>query len=176
MNEKRDLAHHEAAHAVIGHVLGARIQHISLTEKHMLQDRRRAMRVGKARAEEFLAANIVELLAGYTAGLVEANPPGAVLTVAEVIRDRVKHYMRHGTGENPDDLEYVAQLMLLWFGSEFEQAQRCIEIAAQITEQLVREQWRLIDVVAEALREHGEVSGEEFLALLAGHAQSLARC
>ena len=163
-------AHHEAAHAVVGTLLGAHVKGVEIWSGPPVAGRVQITGLDDAAAGSHglvrrivyaLSGPIAEQIARGGSGMI-MNEPASLAASALLTAVRDPSTIDQGT-----DLGTVAQLILDHFGSDDENA-----IAAAVdhlplnVESLVREQWSNIQLVVASLLRHGSISEEQFQSLV----------
>jgi len=164
-------AHHEAAHAVVGTLLGGHVLGIEIWSGPPVAGRVRITDLDDAvagPADHGLVRRIVYLLAGPIAEQL-AGSSGAILNeaAAHVATALLIAVRDPSTVDQATDTGRVARLVLDHFDPDAEDA-----IAAAVdhlplnVESLVREQWSNIQLVVANLLRHGRITEEQFQALV----------
>lgn len=167
-------AHHEAAHAVVGTLLGGTVTEAAIWSGPPVGGRVLLTGLGDVpgaaidqyglvrRIVYHLAGPIAEQIAGGGAGMI-ANEPAS--RVAAALLDGVREPAMIGPSA---DLATVVGLMRDHFGPEGE-----AELAAAVdhlplhVETLLRERWSPVEVIAISLLRHGRLTDEQVRALFA---------
>jgi len=160
-----DTAHHEAAHAVIAHLVGGYVTSLRLGPR----DGESGSIVYAIKIEERtgtdLDPRIPVLLAGYAASLINLTQREAPEfhqddAVAEVIVDTMADVEAGLASHSPgNDLERALPLI-----NSTDRIGRIRHVA--IAEALVRQHWPIIHAVAVALLENGHLSESNFQTLI----------
>jgi hypothetical protein len=165
-------AHHEAAHAVVGTLLGGHVTEIAIWSGPPVAGRARLTGLDDSPdglADHGLVRRIVHLLAGPIAeqiatggrGLIQNEPASLVATaLTEALCDPA-------TIDPDSDLGKVATLIADHFGPDGEvAAAAAVDHLAMNVETLVRERWSAVEVVVASLLRHGHLTEEQFQSLL----------
>lgn len=148
-----DTAHHEAAHAVVAHYVGAYPYQIRMTGP-CAQMLWRTERSPKGRRPDIWDRRWLMVgLAGYTGGfLTHSWLWESIGTVGEMIALEATEWISKGRSrESNDDLGRASERLMELFGSIDHEARRYIKSSAAQTEITVRELWPAISAVATAL-------------------------
>jgi hypothetical protein len=136
-------AHHEAGHAVINHLTGARVNWITLVPHER--------RVGLTQAS-FVGVDLVDVLVGFAAGRAATTamgwpkPENGAEDDARrerLIAIQLAHLSRHGKAT---DLEYVDGI---------------VDAGREEADRLAKEHWQAIDALAKVLVQRLRVGGAE---------------
>jgi hypothetical protein len=183
-------AHHEAAHAVVGTLLGGRVTGAAIwpgppvSGRVVLTGLHEGPDAGTAPDQFVLVRRIVYLLAGPIAeqiaggmGMIANEPASRVAAMLlEGVRDQTalgqsnEDRPREGqpTDGLPPDVLTVVGLLLDHFGPDGE-----AELAAAVdhlplhVENLLRERWRAVEMILASLLRHGRLTDDQFRALFA---------
>ncbi len=159
-------AHHEAAHAVVATVLGARVAALEIWSGPPVGGRVEFDGLDDATAglaEHVLVRRIAYLLAGPLAEYIAANGPGTVQNEAasEAATVLMAGVRDPSVIDGASDVGRVARLFVDRFGPEGEAAAAAaIDHLALAVENVVRGQWLPIQAIALMVLRHGRVTEE----------------
>ena len=165
-------AHHEAAHAVVGTLLGGRVVGVELWSGPPVAGRVQMTdlddpSIGLAdhglvrRIAYLLAGPIAERIAGSALGMIQ-NEAASMAATALMMGLRDPASIEQNT-----DLGAVAELILDYFGPDGEEpAAAAADHLPLSVEGLVRDHWSAIQMVVANLLRHGRLTEEQFQAIV----------
>jgi hypothetical protein len=165
-------AHHEAAHAVVGTLLGAHVEGAEIWSGPPVGGRVRLTGLDDeaTRADPHaMVRRIVYLLAGPIAERIVSSAMGAIQNEAASFAATTLMMAIHDPAsiDGGTDLGAVAHLILEYFGPDDEApAAAAADHLPLSVEDLVRGHWHAIQTVVAVLLRHGRITEEQFQSLM----------
>jgi len=165
-------AHHEAAHAVVGTLLGAQVEEVALWSGPPVVGRVRLTGLDDPAAHDQygLVRRIVYLLAGPLAEQIAAGGAGMIMNEpASLAATALMAALRDPASvELAPDLAAVSRLILDHFGPDDEAGPAAaVDHMALNVETLLRERWSAVEQMAAGLLRHGRLTDEQLQSLFA---------
>jgi hypothetical protein len=166
-------AHHEAAHAVVATLLGARVEEVAIWSGPPVSGRTLLTGLDDAESEPDqygLVRRIVYRLAGPLAEQIAAGGPGMIMNEPASL---MASALMAGLGdpasvELAPDLGAVVGLLVDHFGPDDEAGPAAaVDHMALNVENLVRERWSAVEQVAAGLLRHGRLTDDQLQSLFA---------
>lgn len=165
-------AHHEAAHAVAGTLLGGRVISVELWSGPPVAGRVRVTGLDDSTdgpGDHGLVRRIVYLLAGPIAERIAGGESGSILNeAASIAATALMMGIREPARiDQSTDLGAVAALLVDYFGPTGEApASAAADHLPLSVEGLVRDHWSAIQLVVASLLRHGRLTEEQFQSII----------
>jgi hypothetical protein len=165
---RKGVAYHQAGHAVVGALLGARVESVEIWDGPPPGGRVRAAGLDE-QAGPPSDHDLVRLIAYRMAGpIAERIAEGGSMALQGDPGYRastliMQQFRQPETVDDATDEGLAARLLLDHFGEREEEAATAVDHLARIIEGWVWDHWHAIDVVAGSLLRYGQRTSAEFL-------------